>query len=124
MFQSRDRAYRPSDAATLGSKMHTHGFNPAIGLTGLLTLTGHPTTDRTKSCFNPAIGLTGLLTSPFRLASQPLWVFQSRDRAYRPSDDRATLERHLGLMFQSRDRAYRPSDFLICHHFTSLNFCF
>ncbi len=37
-FQSRDRAYRPSDIETAMKQLaEQHSFNPAIGLTGLLT---------------------------------------------------------------------------------------
>src|SRR6266487_281679 len=61
--------------------------------------------------FNPAIGLTGLLTYLENISAAKPTRFQSRDRAYRPSDQ-ASL--HLPCKrqwkFHSRDRAYRPSD--------------
>src|SRR6266566_4065737 len=62
-FQSRNRASRPSDYRSFasGSYPDARRFNPAIGLPGLLT------PDRLGPglllySFNPAIGLPGLLT--------------------------------------------------------------
>ncbi len=68
-FQSRDRAYRPSDISMRG-RLNVIGecFNPAIGLTGLLTHKPFMINWLAFASFNPAIGLTGLLTEVRTLA--------------------------------------------------------
>src|SRR6266567_6657311 len=62
-FQSRNRASRPSDPKSVYRSMKPGKcFNPAIGLPGLLTRPASPGKYSYHNGFNPAIGLPGLLT--------------------------------------------------------------
>src|SRR6266568_745363 len=113
MFQSRNRASRPSDQRnTEPMRIGDLGFNPAIGLPGLLTLYREPGHCK-KQCFNPAIGLPGLLTKKIYKDPTGAIVFQSRNRASRPSDpNKSRAIWWAWYKFQSRNRASRPSDLI------------
>src|SRR6266700_6360072 len=88
LFQSRNRASRPSDLTLIGAGAY-------------LTFTS----------FNPAIGLPGLLTASANLWHQWFYLeFQSRNRASRPSDHELLNMQWNLTVFQSRNRASRPSD--------------
>src|SRR6266487_2348965 len=75
--------------------------------------------------FNPAIGLTGLLTHSKARWTSTTCRFQSRDRAYRPSDFVSNMAEAAPVTeFQSRDRAYRPSDSSVASRLLKVCPCF